>query len=465
MRPFLALFLLLGISHALRLPAAEFAPFKDGETVCFVGDSITHAGGYLNTLRKLLALRAPGMSVRLVNCGVSGDTLMNVLRRFDNDIAVNRPNCAVVMMGMNDNSPRQYTAQDTPQQRETKIATVAGKYQQNLQALAGKMKALPGCRVMLLAPTPFDEWQNCTTPNNPGCDQGLQKLAELCADFAEKNGWGYLDLHSRFGTLLRQMQTRTPPVNLISNDRIHPNASGQIRMGMLIFSQWIVATGTAQKPPHAAIAADTAQSVAESCTVSALKATRSAVEFTLSSSFYPVIPDARAGADKELLAAYRQEYPFTLQISGLSEGNYALHAGDKELGSFCAKELLEGIQLDRLPGLPCVEAAREVLDMEDQLTAIECTQIRDVAAARKYLENNRYEEKKKGTPLPDDDLTAAKQLLEKSTNGYHKNVYASFLKYGSVADRQAADAAILKLQEKIRARVQPWSVRITLSRK
>lgn len=67
--------------------------------VCF-GDSITEGAigaSYVDRLRCSL-----GAGVRVVNAGVNGDTVVNLLRRLDRDVAARRPDLVVVLVGLND---------------------------------------------------------------------------------------------------------------------------------------------------------------------------------------------------------------------------------------------------------------------------------------------------------------------------------------------------------------------------
>jgi lysophospholipase L1-like esterase len=66
--------------------------------VCF-GDSLTEGtigASYIDILRPQL----PG--VRVVNAGINGDTVLNLLRRFERDVLPQRPDVVVVFVGLND---------------------------------------------------------------------------------------------------------------------------------------------------------------------------------------------------------------------------------------------------------------------------------------------------------------------------------------------------------------------------
>lgn len=66
--------------------------------VCF-GDSLTegtYGGSYFQTLRRLRPDLEP------VNCGVGGDTILNLLERLDEDVLAVQPDGVFVMIGGND---------------------------------------------------------------------------------------------------------------------------------------------------------------------------------------------------------------------------------------------------------------------------------------------------------------------------------------------------------------------------
>lgn len=56
--------------------------FKDGETVCFLGDSITHGGRFHSFVYDYYLTRFPERTIRFVNAGVSGDSAGGALGRF-----------------------------------------------------------------------------------------------------------------------------------------------------------------------------------------------------------------------------------------------------------------------------------------------------------------------------------------------------------------------------------------------
>ena len=48
--------------------------FRNNDTVCLIGDSITHSGMYHSYLQLFYVTRFPQMHLKFINCGISGDS-------------------------------------------------------------------------------------------------------------------------------------------------------------------------------------------------------------------------------------------------------------------------------------------------------------------------------------------------------------------------------------------------------
>lgn len=76
--------------------------FKDGDRVCFLGDSITHTGLYHRMIYDYYLTRFPDRTIRFVNAGVAGDSAGGAMSRLQEDVFSKAPTTVVVMLGMND---------------------------------------------------------------------------------------------------------------------------------------------------------------------------------------------------------------------------------------------------------------------------------------------------------------------------------------------------------------------------
>jgi lysophospholipase L1-like esterase len=86
---------------------------KDGDTVLFMGDSITDAGrrddktrqlggGYVALIADLLAALHPDRRIRILNHGISGDRVIELHKRWEVDVVAHQPDWVSISIGIND---------------------------------------------------------------------------------------------------------------------------------------------------------------------------------------------------------------------------------------------------------------------------------------------------------------------------------------------------------------------------
>src|SRR5262245_8767825 len=79
----------------------EFA-LRDGDTMAFLGDSITAARGYTKIVEHYTLMRYPAREGRFVNAGKGGDTMAGCLERIDRDVFEPGATVVTVAFGIND---------------------------------------------------------------------------------------------------------------------------------------------------------------------------------------------------------------------------------------------------------------------------------------------------------------------------------------------------------------------------
>src|SRR4051812_37246480 len=92
---------LLALAFAAPARADDFA-VRDGDTVVFLGDSITAARNYGKIIENYTLLRYPGRKIRFVNAGVGGDTAAGGLKRLERDVFAEGATLLTVAYGVND---------------------------------------------------------------------------------------------------------------------------------------------------------------------------------------------------------------------------------------------------------------------------------------------------------------------------------------------------------------------------
>ena len=89
-------------SEVIHAQSQESKNFENGNTICFLGDSITHGGQFHEFLQLFYATRYPNIALTFHNCGIAGDNTEGMSYRFKNDVLVHNPTHVFLMTGMND---------------------------------------------------------------------------------------------------------------------------------------------------------------------------------------------------------------------------------------------------------------------------------------------------------------------------------------------------------------------------
>ena len=88
---------------------------KSGDTLLFIGDSITDCGrgypvgegaelgcGYVSAFRQVLLANYPRLKVRILNTGIGGNQVTDLAARWQTDVMDLEPDWLAVMIGVND---------------------------------------------------------------------------------------------------------------------------------------------------------------------------------------------------------------------------------------------------------------------------------------------------------------------------------------------------------------------------
>jgi len=85
---------------------------QDGETVVFIGDSITDCdrsslarplgNGYVRMVVDQIKDRYPDRNIKYVNRGIGGDVVVGLRQRWEKDVLAHKPDWVSMMIGIND---------------------------------------------------------------------------------------------------------------------------------------------------------------------------------------------------------------------------------------------------------------------------------------------------------------------------------------------------------------------------
>jgi len=405
--------------------SAKTAPFKDGDKVVFLGDSITHGGWYVAQLQYIWNLRHPGERVTFVNGGISGHTAKSGLDRFDWDIAPEKPNRVFIMFGMNDVGHGGYwdPAKADAKAFEARWQRVAD-YKANMRALIAKCRNI-GADVTLVTSTPYDQYSSLIAKkivvgvNDPG----IWSLALATRELADEEKVGFVDLYSPLTPILRE----NPEVKFLA-DRVHPHDDGHLLMAALILD-----------------AMDFPSLVGEA-TFDASKGERA---FTYRPKALPIPVGTHYRSDSRVYPLTEKLNREIIRIVGLPAGVYALKAAGRCIGSYSAAQLARGVNI-------------ATLDTPSQRKAVEgvaiAFELKKLAGSLRGLPQGYIQVTKRGGNIYDQESCFAKldEWLEELRvanleNGHYYRYYGGEIKRFKelYPKREAEKARLEALRQKL----------------
>ena len=357
---------------ALRAAEGDSASFflKDGDRVCFYGDSITEQRFYGVDVQACVRTRFPTLQVEFVNSGVGGDRVTGgwagkIDLRLERDVFPFKPNVVTIMLGMND---ARYRAFDP-----AIFSDYTNGYEHIIQSLQAH---LPGVRIVLIEPSAYDDVTE--PPKFPGgYNAVLLRYSDFVRQLADRHHLSCVDFNGPMVAVMKKAFAQNPELSHeVIPGRVHPSAAGELVMAQALLQAWntpaIVTAVTLDAHKGKVIRS-------ENTTVSDIKADGRVLSWTQNDAClpfpilslhedwlqFPPYSNPKNGlsflwstpqpdwnytnaamqmvlGDSDFYEAMDQE---PLKVSRLDEGNYQLKINGQAVGEFSSKELREGVNL------------------------------------------------------------------------------------------------------------------------
>lgn len=318
------------LAAARSLRADDFA-LRDGDTVAFLGDSITAARGYSKIVENYTLLRFPERKIRFVNVGQGGETAKGSLSRLDEAVFARGTTVLTVAYGINDIGWG--TKADAAHKAE---------YLQSIGEIVNRCKAR-NVRVFICSAAITAEAPETAEK------EFLQKMCDEALEQASAAGAGTIDVQRGMRAVQRRViasnekeKDKSKHASLHAADGVHLNDLGQMAMAVTILK----GLGAPADVSWATVdAASGAVSSERECQITAVKGSAAGLTFTrldrrqplnlaplwmLQGFFIPITDDLNR---------------YGLTVSGLAAGRYEILAGDRRLGIWPADQLARGIDL------------------------------------------------------------------------------------------------------------------------
>ncbi len=311
----------------------------DGNTVAFVGDSITWQDYYPEYIEAYFIRRHPEAKIRFVSLGVRGDTASGVVERLARDLYPLDPNLVFVMLGMNDGGYRGYNP------------LLYRFYLAGMDEIVDLVKTNTKADLVLLSPTCMDS----VSYSQKRYNRMLLKMAEGLRDLASRRRVPFVDIQAPFARALEKAKEFYPHVSLMK-DNIHPGQAGHLVIAGVLLDR-LDPTNSRQ---HMLVSFD----------VSVLSWKDHTACISFSHPNDNIYLPRRA---LEALALVPNPGRFSSRrmiITGLKT-MARVYIDGKLMGVFSPEDFVRGIQVDRLEKAPWVSDARllyELLREKWQLT-------------------------------------------------------------------------------------------------
>lgn len=389
--------IVLGVQHTYAQKTKCSADlFKDGEQVCFIGNSITHSGSYHSLVYLFYLTRFPERRIEVYNCGISGDNVERTLKRFNKDIAVHKPTVATIKLGTNDINRGLYV-NSTPVKEAEKLKADA-LYKSNMKELVRKLDSMH-TKIIFLTPAYYEEKPMPDSTTALGLNTAFGKYGLFIDSLRLKYNAGIVDFHGIMDSISISRQKIDPKFTLNRTDRVHPEYSGHFIMAYSLLKALSVS-------PYISITVIDAQHKkllqATNCTVSGLQIAKNEIRFHNLEKSLP-FPVSTYPADTSLVPFTQLFNREIIQVNGLSPNKkYRLTIDKILITEFTGNQLQNGINLALIPTTPQAIQAGKIAVLNEKRRQL-ASNYRDI----KLVEFNN---------LTSDDLKLGKEQLKELLN-------------------------------------------------
>ncbi len=362
-----AIFLLLLSFFSLAgqdLKPGSAQPFQAGDTVCYVGDSITHGGTYHSIVTLFYTTRFPDREIKYYNTGISGDRASGIMSderyRLNVDILSHKPTVATIMLGMNDVGRNDYGVNKSGAEIEKKRQASLDTYNENMAKLVAALRGV-GSRIVFLTPSIYEEGANLSikdaAENMLGVNGALGKCAETEREWAKAPNSGYADFYQVMNAVDARERKTDPGFTIVGKDRVHPGPVGHFVMAYTLLK--------AQGLPRevATINVDAKKKKTGklvNASVEKITASAGKVEFDVLEKALPVVVPEDARPALKMVPFMQELNQETLKVKGLKKGRYQLTIDGETVGEFDAAELKRGVNLAENANTPQYKQSEQV---------------------------------------------------------------------------------------------------------
>ncbi|MEZ6059290.1 MAG: SGNH/GDSL hydrolase family protein [Planctomycetaceae bacterium] len=326
---------------------------QDGDTLVFLGDSITHQLLYTQYVEDFLYTRFPDRRINFHNAGIGGAQAWDALQRIHRDVLDYKPRYVTILLGMNDGRYQPFNPE------------IFQTYHDDMTQLIMEIRD-GGAIPILMSPTMFDA-RASSKGNRPRGAAMLEQYNSVLAyygrwlqDQAIEGGMSYVDMFSMLNDLTLE-QRETDAAFTMIRDGVHPDPPGQLVMAFAMIEDLGLRSQLSNIRIVPKTGGDGLNATAKGGSISNLKRTNDGLEFDWTADSLPwvVPPEAQSGADMLKLGTRASRE--ALEIHGLDRGKYELSIDGTVVGAWRNIALEHHIELQQNDRTPQYQQAMQVV--------------------------------------------------------------------------------------------------------
>lgn len=338
-------------------PIVAKMDLSDGDSIVFLGDSITHQCLYTQYVEDYFYTRFPKMRLKFHNSGVGGAKAWDALQRFDRDVADYKPKYVTILLGMNDGRYQPFNQE------------IYDTYRNDMTEVIEKINKT-GATPILMTPTMFDSRAAQMGKRKHDAAKLLHYNGVLALygswlqEVALTNGYGFVDMYSPLNQLTLQERKKDPKFTMIK-DAIHPGALGQIVMAYAILNDMGVQryvsnirVGTNPKGKKGAFG--------RGGKLTEFTQDDEGLSFTWEADSLPMVLPEEAESGAKLLHLGHRLGKESIEIHDLQSGKYELSIDGVVVGKYPADRLAKHIEIQANSKTPQYQQAAKVAELNKE---------------------------------------------------------------------------------------------------
>lgn len=398
MRPATATLVLLTLT--LPASAADFA-LRDGDTVVFLGDSITAARTCGKIVENYTLLRFPDRTVRFHNAGRGGDTAAGGLARLETDVFPRDPTVLLVTYGVNDIG---WGLKADDDHRRKYLDGVRGI----VEACRKRKVRVWVCSAAVTAADPEKSEDSFLQKM---CDEGMS-LAKEMGEHAIDVQRGMRAVQKRIAAANANVKDEKQKTTLHAADGVHLNDLGQLAMAFAILK------GLDAPADVSSVRLDaktTTVAEAVGCKVSDVKGEGGRLEFTRLDEGLPFNYGLFYALNFRFVPVPNELNRYLLRVENLPDGRYDVTADGRGVATFTAKQLAAGVNIASTtadawqPGGPWNAQANVLQSLTDARHNLAVANV----LARAYVPGPTPAEMARDTVKTDEEIVALQRAAAK----------------------------------------------------